>query len=268
MSVSDGCAWTNDSPLRTVRVGQFRIVTCLRATFSVGESRALYVLALCIVCWSVGVSTHLVVHQRSAIWMMVIAKCAWEARYEHRLADKDSEGGRTGRLTRREPWEICFSRVWLVKFCGLACLVYIATCVVHMPRRRTRIATRTRRAEFNDSGRPYRYRSGSIMCSIETHCLLTTTATRHHIEPLTPLLAGICRHWLRLDSTCRLHGVGILQGTRFCAGAYNPACGARDRGEDGADVCLYATAYLYQTCRPEYVLLQICRAAIGGQMSY
>jgi hypothetical protein len=45
-------------------------------------------------------------------------------------------------------------------------------------------------------------------------------------------------------------------------------CGAQDRGEDGADVWLYATAYLYQTCR-EYVQ-QIRRAImlIGGQMSY
>jgi hypothetical protein len=42
--------------------------------------------------------------------------------------------------------------------------------------------------------------------------------------------------------------------------------GAWNRGEDGANVCLYAIAYLYQTCR-EYVQ-QIRRAMIGGQMSY
>lgn len=44
-------------------------------------------------------------------------------------------------------------------------------------------------------------------------------------------------------------GVGTTQRAHFCAGAYSRACGARDRGEHGADVCLYATAYLYQTCR-------------------
>jgi hypothetical protein len=47
--------------------------------------------------------------------------------------------------------------------------------------------------------------------------------------------------------------VGTLQRAHFCAGAYSELVArGMDGGEDGADVCLYATASLYQTCRPEY----------------
>jgi hypothetical protein len=138
----------NDSPLRLFASRSVSHCDILRATFAVGESWALCVLALCIVCWSVDVSTHLVVCQRSAIWMLVrhIVRCAWEASSGIESAWRTKTpnaapwmegGGRRGGILGRS----AFSRVWL---CGLACLVYIATYVVYVPRRGTRIALRTR----------------------------------------------------------------------------------------------------------------------------
>jgi hypothetical protein len=146
---------------------------------------------------------------------------------------------------------------------GLACLVYIATYVVLYAKAQSTNSDAYSRAELEASGIHILEAScvpSSDIGSITRYRWSTATATRHRIEPWTPLLTGIC-HWpgvrIRVDT---------IQHARFCAGAYSPACGAQDRGEDGADVCLYATASLYQTCRTKVRAADLSCAAIGGQI--
>jgi len=74
---------------------------------SFSESWDLARLALCIVCWSASVSTHLVVHQRSTIWMLGISQNAHGRAWNlgSRLAGQVIYGGRcrtVRRLARRK----------------------------------------------------------------------------------------------------------------------------------------------------------------------
>ena len=117
------------------------------------------------------VSTHLVVHQRSAIWMLGISQDAHGRRRPYgipwRVACLVCRARR--RLARRD-LEICLlHRVWLarVRWVGLPRLYCDLRCLC--AKEEYTNSDTDSRTEPGESGRPYRYRSGSIMCSIIRH---------------------------------------------------------------------------------------------------
>ena len=138
---------------------------------------------------------------------------------------------------------ICFSRAWLESLCGLVDFVYIAIYDLCMPSNGARNSdTKSKKTDIHMT------LTLEALCvpSRGTACLpRQLRRRRHHSIDSTfcetmPLAIprNTCMHYTA-------HPTSVLVHT----GELVLLCGVRDRGEDGADVCLYATAHLYQTCR-------------------
>jgi len=118
------------------------------------------------------VSTHLVVHQRSAIWMLGISPDAHGRRrplmgIAWRVACLVCRTRR--RLARRDLGICLLHRVWLARFLPGWPASSILRRTLSMCQEQDTNGDTDSRAELGESGRPYRYRSGSIMCSIIRH---------------------------------------------------------------------------------------------------
>ena len=160
--------WTNDSPLRPVASRSVSSCDILRATLSAGESWASYVVALCIVCWSV-------VYPPTWSFISDLRYGCWAYR-KMRLGGGDLMGiawrvaclvwRARRRLARRDLGICLLHRVWLarVRWVGLPRLYCDLRCLC--AKEQNTNSDTDSRVGLGESGRPYRYRSGSIMCPI------------------------------------------------------------------------------------------------------
>ena len=148
----------------------------------------------------------------------------------------------------------------LLEFAGLTCLVYIATYVVCVPRKSTRIATRTR--EQNSENQAVHIAivlEASCVPSPDIACRLRQlrgSASNHELHHLLEYAIGRFSEYLRAwalysaPTSVLVHTVELV---------------ARGIEENMGLTFAYMPLRTY-TRLAEYGL-QICRAAIGGQMS-
>lgn len=104
--------------------------------------------------------------------------------------------------------------------------------------------------------------SGTRICERTTRfpyrALFRGLATAMHL----PKMSSFHRHLIvgQYPGSLSVEPVGSIQHTDSVLVHISELvllCGARERGEDGADVCLYAIAHLYQTCRVRAAYLNV-----------